>query len=552
VTTGTTSGRSAGRTPGDIGEAGPGTGGIVRSSTAMALGTVISRATGFLRTVVLATAIGLAVGDAYNVANTLPNVVYELLLGGVLTSVVVPLVVEAATRDGDDGEAYAQRLLTLVAIALTAATTVAVLLAPWIIRLYTGGRDPATVDLATTFARFFLPQIIFYGLGALIGAILNTRDSFAPPMWTPILNNIVVIATGLLFIAVTTGAPQPGHLSTTQTWVLGFGTTLGIVVQTVALLPALRRTGFRLRVRWDFRNSGLRRAARLAGWVLVYVAANQLAFIAIVRLARGAYQGGFSAYTYAFFLVQLPHAIVAVSVITALLPRMSRAATAGRRDLVADDLATGLKLAGVLLVPAQLVCIVLGPLIATVVFAHLNIDVDQARFIGAVLAAYAVSLVPFSAFQLQLRGFYALQDTRTPALVNVAIAVLNVVVDVILFVTLHGRDRVVGLAIGYSVSYIAGFILFTALLRRRLQRPERRTRLLQTYVRLSVAAVLGTAVAWVVATAAVHVLDDGPLGAGVGVFGGLLLGTPVYVAAAMRMRVAEMRQVAGMVRRRFG
>lgn len=527
-------------------------GGIVRSSTAMALGTVVSRGTGFLRTVVLATAIGLTVGDAYNVANTLPNVVYELLLGGVLTSVVVPLVVDAAARDGDDGEAYAQRLLTLVTVALTAATTVAVLLAPWIIRLYASGEKADTVALATTFARFFLPQIIFYGIGALIGAILNTRGSFAPPMWTPILNNLVVIATGLLFIVITNGTPRPGELSTTQTWVLGLGTTLGIVVQTVVLLPALRRTGFRLRLRWDFRNSGLRRAARLAGWVLVYVIANQLAFVAIVRLATDAYAGGFSAYTYAFFLVQLPHAIVAVSVITALLPRMSRAATSGRRDLVADDLATGLKLAGVLLVPAQLVCIALGPLIATVVFAHLNIDVDQARFIGVVLAAYAVSLVPFSAFQLQLRGFYALQDTRTPALVNVAIAVLNVVVDVILFVTLHGRNRVVGLAVGYSVSYIVGFVIFTVLLRRRLERPARQTRLVQTYVRLAVAAVLGTLVAWLFAKAAIHVLDDGPLGAGVGVVGGLLLGTPAYVAAATRMRVGEVSQVVGMVRRRFG
>ena len=553
MTTGTTADRSDGASAGDPSEGDPGLHGVVRNSRVMALGTVVSRATGFLRTVVIATAIGLAVGDAYNVANTVPNIIYELLLGGVLTSVVVPLLVQAAERDGDDGSAYAQRLLTLAGVALAASTVVAVLAAPLIVTVYTGHQDPAVYDLTKTFARFFLPQIFFYGIGALIGAILNVRGSFAPPMWTPILNNLVVIATGLMFIVITHGEPQPGGLSTSQTWLLGLGTTLGIVLQTVALLPALRRTGFRIRPRWDFRNAGLGEAARLASWVLLYVLSNQLGYLVIVRLAKAIGVGAFSAYTYAFFLVQLPHAIVAVSVITALLPRMSENAVHGRLHRVSEDLADGLKLAGVLLVPSQLLAMALGPLVGVVVFNYVNLNQSGARLIGYVLAGYAVSLVPFSAYQLQLRAFYAMRDTRTPALVNLAVNGVNVAVDLALFWTLHGvRARVVGLAVGYSVSYLVGFLIFQVLLRRRLEPARQRTYLLRTYVRLTIAGALSTTVGWLVAHALTGVLGQGRIGSGAGLALGVLVAVPIYVVAALRMRVREVRQVFGMARTRLG
>ena len=522
----------------------------------MVLGTLASRITGFLRTVVLAAAVGVAlVGDAYNVANTLPNILYDLLLGGVLTSVVVPLLVAAAAADDDGGEAYAQRLITLVVLVLGAASALAVLAAPVVIRLYAVSADPTQRHLATSFARFLLPQIVFYGLGATIGAILNTRGRYAEPMWTPVLNNLVVIGTAVVFIALPGPARlAPSSITSAQTLTLAIGTTLGIIIQTVALLPALRATGFRLRLRFDLRGTGLGSAGRLAGWVLCYVVVNQIGLLVIVNLANAAAResgGGFSAYLYAYTLFQLPYAVVAVSVITALLPRMSRSAVDGRLDDVRADLSSGLRLAAVVLVPAALGFVVLGPALATAVFAHGQVSTAGAEQIGAVLAAFAVGLVPFSAFQLQLRAFYAMRDTRTPALINVVVTAVNVTVDIALYLGLPARDRVTGLALGFAVSYVAGLALSCAVLHRRLNGLDG-SRIVRTTVRLLLAAALGALAAAAAAALLRHALGQGLTGAVtvVAVAGSVL--AFVYLAAASRMRVEELTSLTADVRRRLG
>ena len=525
--------------------------GLIRASRTMAFGTLVSRGTGFLRTALVASVIGVAIGDAYNLANTLPNIVYELLLGGVLTSVVVPLLV-AGARQGDDEDAYAQRLLTLVAIALGAASIAAIVLAPWIVRLYslfgTGGLPKPEMALATLFARFFLPQIFFYGMGALMGAILNTRGRFGPPMWAPVLNNLVVIVTAVVFLVITHHTPQAGALSVTQRLVLSIGTTLGIVAQTVALIPALRAARFRLRPRWDWRGVGLGRAARLASWVFIYVLANQIGYLVIINLASTV-QFGISSYTYAFILFSLPHAIVAVSVITALLPRMSRSALAGRLDAVSSDLARGLKLAATVLIPAELLLLALGPLLATVVFAHFNLTLSSARFVGYVLTGFAACLVPFSIFQLQLRAFYALHDTRTPALINIAVNAVNISADLMFFLLLHGRARIVGLAIGYALSYIFGAVVFTILLRRRIG-SARGAYVKRTYARLSAAALPAVGVAWLAAWGITSVSGKGWLSALAALCVAGLVAGVIFVKAATRMKVGEVRMMFASVRGR--
>ena len=531
---------------------------LARTSSRMALGTVASRATGFVRTAVLAYVLGAGpLAQAYNVANTTPNILYELLLGGVLSSVVVPLLVEAARKDGDGGTAYAQRLLSVVAMGLAAASVLAVLLAPWLVDLYlllAKDDDPPQRDLAVTFARFFLPQILFYGLGATIGALLNTRGRFGPPMWTPVLNNLVVIATGIAFVVVPgPQTPEPGSISTAQTAVLGLGTTLGIVTMTVALLPALHATGFRWRFRRDLRGMGLRRSGRLASWMLLYVVANQISYLVVVQLATEV--GDYPSYTYAFVLWQLPHAIVAVSLITALLPRMSGHAVDERFDLVRADLSRGVRLVAAVLVPAALAYVVLGRDVATLVFGHGRVSVDDARLIGSVLAAFAVGLVPFSLFQLQLRAFYAMRDTRTPALVNLGVNGVNIVAAVGLWFALPEEHRVVGLALGYSASYAAGLALSWVLLRRRLDGldgPE----VLRTIVRLAVAAAIGFGLAAAVAAALRAALDDatgeGPLTAAVVLTVAGALGVATFALAATRMRVSEVAAVTSLLRARLG
>jgi putative peptidoglycan lipid II flippase len=523
----------------------------------MALGTVASRGTGFLRTAVLASVLGVeSVAAAYTVANTTPNIVYELLLGGVLTSVVVPLLVRAAKEDEDGGSLYAQRLLTLTVLVLGGAAILLVIAAPLLIDLYAGDLDPASRDLAVTFARFFLPQVLFYGAGAVLGAILNVRGRFAPPMWAPVLNNLVVIATGLTFLVLRgTGELTVGSLTSGQIALLGIGTTLGIVVQTVALVPSLRAAGFSPRPRGGFAELGLRRVGHLAKWVLLYVVANQLAYLVVVRLSSDdalVDDGrGYPSYVYAFLLWQLPHAVVAVSVITALLPRMSRAAADARTDDLRASLNRGLRLTVAVLVPAAVGFVVLGRELATVVFARGQVSVDDARFIGVLLGVFAVGLVPFSTYQLQLRAFYAMQDTRTPTLINLGVNATLVVVDVLLYVLLPDDLKVIGLAAGHATSFLAGLALCSAVLSRRIGGLDGAL-VVRTGVRCLAASVLPGLAALAAAAGATATVGRGPLGAGVA----LLLGGAVlaagYVLLTRRMQVPEVGEVAGPVLRRIG
>lgn len=536
--------------------------GLLRSTRVMALGTIASRGTGMVSKLLLAWAVGTRVGDPYNVANTIPNIVYEMLLGGILTSVLVPLVVKAAAQDGDDGEAYSQRLLTLVTVVLTIATAVVVVLAPQLSRLYVGTGNQAELHLTTVFARFFLPQIVFYGIGATLGAVLNTRDHFAAPMWAPVLNNVIVIATlvAFFFLPGPRGGLTPATITTAQIWTLGLGTTLGIVAQTVALWPALRRVGFRWRPRFDFRHTGLGEAGRLGGWVLGYVAVNQIGFAYVTHLATAAFptvssgghhvvsHGGYSLYVYAFLIFQLPHAIVAVSVITALLPRMSRHAVAGRHRALAGELSRGIRLSAVVLVPASFGFVALCQPIARLLFAHLQMTDFDAQVIGWTLAAFAVGLLPFSVFQLQLRAFYALRDTRFPALANVVTTAVNVLVAFALFAVLPPTWIVPGLALGYSASYVVGIVVFDRRLSRELGGVDA-FRVVRTCVRLTLASIVGAALAYAIAAAVQVPFGTGTLGSALQLAAALPLGTAATLWVARRLHVREIQALTAALRR---
>jgi len=529
--------------------------GLVRSGFAMATGTLASRISGFLRTVVIAAALGNFLADSYNVANTIPNILYDLLLGGVLSSIVIPLLVHASQRGDDEGTAYAQRLLTIVAATLAVVSVVGVLLAPQIVDLYAGRLSGPNHALATTFARYFLPQVFFYGLGAVIGAILNTRGSFAAPMWAPVLNNCVVIASGGLFLAITSSKPTAASLTHGQMLVLALGTTAGIIVQTIALLPSLRAVHFRVRLRWDWRGAGFRSAGPFAAWMVAYVLTNQLGYLVIVNLATssGRARGGFgySAYTYAFVLFSLPYAVIAVSVVTALFPRMSRSAADGHRGEVANTLAGGLTMSATLLVPMTAFLIALGPLIGAVVFAHGNVGLLNARLTGATLAAFAVGLVPFSAFQVQLRAWLALHDSKTPAKVNLVITAVNVVADVVLYLALPGREKVVGLALGFSLSYIVGTLWFARLLRARLG-PANEHRVARTHVRLAVASLIAVVPAYVAARLLTARLGLDPESSLVAVVAAAIIGGGVFAGLVRKMRIRELTELTALVRSRLG
>ncbi|GAB3957517.1 hypothetical protein GCM10029978_000360 [Actinoallomurus acanthiterrae] len=456
-----------------------GVSGLLKSSAVMALGTIASRLTGFLRTAVLVMAMGtLALGDVYNTANTFPNVIYDLLLGGVLTAVHVPMLVRALEKDRKYGEEYEARLLTLVLGALLALTAIAMLCAPLLVDLYASSYSKQKHDLAIIFALFFLPQIFFYGVGALAGASLNARGSFAAPMWTPVLNNIVVIAVGIAFLFMAGPGVNPANITHNEIILLAGGTTLGIVIQTIAMWPSLRKVGFRYRPRFDFRREELAPVGGMALWTLLYVAIQQVGFVVNTNIAngagdRGAHEGirygvGLTPWTNAYLLFQLPWAIVGVSVVTALLPQMSRHASDKRYDLVRENMSSALNLSSVVIVPSAALLFALAPEMTTLFFAHGATHVSDALMIANVLQAFTFALVPFAVYQLLLRVFYALADTRTPAIMAIFNVAISISLGLVGYYTLPTDKIVEGISIALGISWTFGCVLAALILRRRL------------------------------------------------------------------------------------
>jgi putative peptidoglycan lipid II flippase len=533
---------------------------VARHGAVMASGSIISRVTGFLRTATIGAVIGaVAIGNDYNLANTLPGMVYELLLGGVLASVVIPLLVRARTRDADRGEAYAQRLLTLAVVFLAGATVVAVLFAPVFTFLLAGGSTPPDDRaLITTLSFVLLPMIFFYGLAALFAAILNTRGHFAMPTFAPILNNLVVIGMMLSLLALSPvrHPDDAASLSVTQVAVLGIGTTLGIIVQAAALLPALRRVGFAWRWRWDFRELHLREIGRVSVWMLAYVVASQIALVVVLHLAQSASHGAAGAagpaiFNNAFLIFMMAHGIVAVSIITALMPRMAAAAAENRHDDLISQLSLGTRLTAVVLVPATAAYVVLGRPLAVSLFQYGNYSHDAAIATGWVIAVAGLGLVPFAISQLQLFAFYAMPDTKTPALVNIPVVVLRIVVDLLLFVILPAGGVAAGLMGGNAISFVLAAALGYWLLRQRVGLLGMR-QIVSTIVRLGVAALVACVPALIVVVGLTLVWnDDRPASYIELVLGGIVL-VGTYVAVAFVLRVQEVRDLAGMFRARLG
>ncbi|HUZ38402.1 MAG TPA: murein biosynthesis integral membrane protein MurJ [Streptosporangiaceae bacterium] len=446
---------------------------VVRSSGVMALGTLASRGTGFLRTLVLAYALGVGeVANAYNNANTLPNTVYDLMLGGILTSIVVPLLVNAAKRDADGGEAYDQRMFTLAAVALFVLTVVATLAASLLVGLYAHSITGPQRHLMVIFAYFFIPQIFFYGMSSLAGGVLNARGHFAAPMWTPILNNIVVIAVLLLFIITGGIGTTATSITAGQVQLLGFGTTLGIIVQTAALVPYLRRVGFRWRPRFDFRRAEVAEIRRMAGPLFGYIVTTQVAFLVVQNVANAASvhapADGFSSYSYAWQLFQMPYAIIGISVITALLPRMSAHAADKRYLLVKADFSGGVRLSSVIVVPAALVLFVLGGPLAEALFGYGSTQVSEAHYIGLVFGIFSLGLVPYMMFQLMLRVFYAMHDSRTPMYIGVAVMAANIAASLLALAVLPTGHVVEGVAAAFGLANLVGAVAAWRILSRRL------------------------------------------------------------------------------------
>ena len=532
---------------------------LARSTKIIALGTLTSRLSGFLRTFVFVAALGIGpLADSYNNSNTLPNTVYYLMLGGIFTSVIVPMLVSAAKNDPDKGEAYAERIFTLGVIALLIVTVVATALAGPLVSLYApingpaGSAKAAEHHLTVLFAYFFIPQIFFYGMDSLLGAILNVRGKFGANAWTPVINNVIVITVGGLYIVMFGVHRNPQTLPSSGLMLLAIGTTAGILIQSVCLFPVLRRAGFSMRLRGDLRRSEIGDIGRQAGWLLGYVfsqAAGNLVVQRVANIAGTHAQGaGYSVYSYAWSLFQLPYAVVGISVISALLPRMSGHATDRRYSLVREDFSIGVRLASVIVVPAAIFLAVLGAPLCEFLFSYGASSASNSRYIGEVFGIFSLGLVPFMLTQLQLRVFYSFQENRTPAIIGVVMLGVGIVGDFIALTVLPARQVVLGLAVAYGLVTLVGAAISWPLLLRRVGSLDG-WRITRSLVRMFLATIPGLVFIIAVKTILSSYLHSGPayglLTTIIGGGGALLL----YALCARLLKVQEfnvfMRTLSG-------
>ena len=450
---------------------------LFRASGVMAIGTILSRITGFFRAILAVAVLGTALlADTYNVANTMPNILYNLLVGGALTAIFVPQLVRSfADEDGGDG--FASRLVTTISGILLLLVVVGVLFAPALVRLYapefsTVGFE-AENQIAITFTRYCLPQIFFLGLFTMLGQVANARGSFAPLMWAPIANNLVVIAV-FASVLIFQNSITIETITDSQIQLLGWGTTLGIVVQALILIPVVKRSGIHLRIRFGLH--GLGKSFSLAGWTLVYILISQLGYLVTVNVAtsaavRSSQEGvttgvGFTPFTAAYYIMLLPYSIVTISIVTALLPHLAKLAIEKNVIEVHKQLIRTIKMVGVITVPSSVAFFFFGPLMTQSLY--FGISLEDSRYIGHVLSALSLGLVAFSINLILIRGFNAFEDTRTQVISILIINIISVALSYVFLYTLSSQRVTIGLGVAFSVSYIVGLFITLRLIKKHI------------------------------------------------------------------------------------
>lgn len=447
---------------------------LLRATSVMAAGTIVSRITGLIRNLLIVALLGTAIlGDTYNVANTMPNILYNLLIGGALTAVFVPQIVRAL-RDEDSGKAFISRLFTLTITFLFLLTVIGIIFSPQIVNLYApeyAGR--VEFDTTVTLMRYCLPQIFFLGLFALLGQIANAKGKFGPMMWAPALNNIIAIG---LFAWLLTTSDQLilGGISKFDLAVLGIGTTLGYVAQAFILFPVLVKSGVKLSIRFDWANSQVFKSFRLAGWSFAYALISQLSYLvtiniatsaAVKALADGITTGvGYTPYANAYLILILPHSIITVSVVTALLPQISNYVIDKKIEQVNDSLTNAIKLIGVFTIPSSLIMFAFGPLIANVLY--FGVSTEDANYLGLVLSAFAFGLIPVSINLVLLRGLNAFENLKSQVIGNLIMNLISVILSFLAAYLLEPRWVTVGLATIFTIHYFIGLAISFYLIKR--------------------------------------------------------------------------------------
>ncbi|MDT5022784.1 MAG: putative peptidoglycan lipid flippase [Mycobacterium sp.] len=437
---------------------------LVSRSWGMALATLVSRLTGFARIVLLAALLGAALSSAFTVANQLPNLVAALVLEATFTAIFVPVLARAEQDDADGGAAFVRRLVTLATTLLLATTVLSVAAAPLLVQLMLGRSPQVNEALTVAFAYLLLPQVIFYGLSSVFMAILNTRNVFGPPAWAPVVNNVVAIATlGAYLAAPGQLSVDPVEMGNAKLLVLGIGTTLGVFAQTAVLVVAILRHRISLRPLWGI-DDRLKRFGTMAAAMVCYVLISQIGLIVTNQIASTAAASGPAIYNYTWLVLMLPYGMIGVTVLTVVMPRLSRNAAADDTGGVLADLSLATRLTMVTLIPTVAFMTVGGSAMGSALFAYGHFGDVDAGHLGAAIAMSAFTLLPYAVVLLQLRVFYARQQPWVPIAIIVVITIVKIAASLVAPHLTGNPDLVAGYlglanGLGFLAGAVAGYIL---------------------------------------------------------------------------------------------
>jgi putative peptidoglycan lipid II flippase len=525
----------------------------------MAFATLVSRITGFTRIVLLAAILGAALSSAFSVANQLPNLIAALVLEATFTAIFVPVLARAERDDLDGGAAFVRRLLTLATALLVVVTLLSVAAAPLLVRLMLGSDPQVNRSLTTAFAYLLLPQVLFYGLSSVFMAILNTRNVFGPPAWAPVVNNIVAIMTlGLYVLVPGELSVDPVEMGNAKLLVLGIGTTLGVFAQTAVLLVAIRQERISLRPLWGI-DDRLKKFGTMAAAMVLYVLISQIGLIVGNQIASGAAASGPAIYNYTWLVLMLPFGMIGVTVLTVVMPRLSRNAAANDTRAMLADLSLSTRLTMVTLIPIVAMMTVGGPAIGSALFAYGNFGAVDAGYLGMAITLSAFTLIPYALVLLQLRVFYAREQPWTPILLIVVITTVKIAASLIAPFLTDDRELVAGyLGLANGLGFLAGATVGYFLLRANLNPPGGRLISLAV-VRTTLVTVAGSLIAGLVA----HVVDQllglealtrnwGGAGSLLRLFVLGLIMVPIIAGVMLAARVPDAQAALAAVRRRLG
>ncbi|MDP7726099.1 murein biosynthesis integral membrane protein MurJ [Mycobacterium sp. TY814] len=531
---------------------------VVSRSWGMAFATLISRLTGFARIVLLAAILGAALSSSFSVANQLPNLVAALVLEATFTAIFVPVLARAEQDDPDGGAAFVRRLVTLATTLLIVATVLSVVAAPLLVRLMLGRNPEVNEPLTTAFAYLLLPQVLVYGLSSVFMAILNTRNVFGPPAWAPVVNNVVAIATLGVYLAVPGKlSVDPVEMGNAKLLVLGVGTTLGVFAQTAVLLVAIGRQHISLRPLWGL-DDRLKRFGTMAAAMVLYVLISQLGLVIGNQIASAAAASGPAIYNYTWLVLMLPFGMIGVTILTVVMPRLSRNAAADDIPGVLADLSLATRLTMITLIPAVAFMTVGGPAMGSALFAYGNFGQVDAGYLGAAIALSAFTLIPYALVLLQLRVFYAREQPWTPIVIIMVITSVKIAGSLLAPHVTSNKDLVAGyLGTANGLGFLAGAVVGHFLLRRSL-RPKGGALIDLGTLRTILVAISASLLAGLIAHVADRLLglhrltEHGGIGSLLRLFVLGVIMLPILGGVMLGARVPEAQAAAAAVQRKIG